>query len=61
VDDPVGLRGGLPETVEVVEIAAANLGTKGRDGLSRCVGAGEPDDLMAVVEKLGDDGGADVA
>ncbi len=61
VNHPVGLRGGLSQAVEVVEIAAANLGTEGRDGLSRGVRAGETDDLVAVVEKLGDDGGGDVA
>ena len=50
-----------PETVEVVEIAAADLGAEGGDGLSGCVRAGQADDLVAVVQQFGDDGGGDVA
>jgi hypothetical protein len=61
VDGPIGLGGGLREAVEVVEIATANLGPECRDGLSRGVGAGEADDIVAVVEKVGDHGGGDVA
>ena len=61
MDDAVGLSGGGRQTVEVVEIAAADLGAHGGNGLGRSVGAGEADDLVAVVEKLGNDGGGDVA
>ncbi len=31
------------------------------NGLGRSVGAGEADDLVAVVEQFGDDGGGDMA
>jgi hypothetical protein len=34
---------------------------KSHDGLSGCIGPGQADDLVAVVEKFGDDGGGDVA
>ena len=61
VDHAVGLGGGGLQTVEVVEIAAADLGAERGDGLGGGVGAGQADDLVAVVEKLGDDGGGDVA
>jgi len=61
MDDAVGLSGSGRQTVEVVEIAAANLGAHGGNGLGRSVGAGEADDLVAVVEKFGDDGGGDMA
>ena len=61
VDHAVGLSGGGPQTVEVVEIAAAHLGAERGDGLSGCIRAGQADDLVAVVEKFGDDGGGDVA
>ncbi len=61
MDDAVGLSGGDRQTVEVVEITAADLGSDGGNGLGGCVGAGEADDLVAGDEKLGDDGGGDMA
>jgi hypothetical protein len=61
MDDAVGLSGSGRQTVEVVEIAAEDLGADGGHGLGRRVGAGEPDDLVAVVEKFGDDGSGDMA
>ncbi len=61
VDDAVGLGGGGRQTVEVVEIAAAHLGAERRHGLGGGLRAGQADDLVAVVEQLGDDGGGDVA
>ena len=61
MDHAVGLGGGGLQTVEVVEIAAAHLGAEGGDGFCGGIGAGQADDLVAVVEKLGDDGGGDVA
>jgi hypothetical protein len=61
MDDAVGLSGSGRQTVEVVEIAAADLGAHGGNGLGRSVGAGEADDLVAVVEKFGDHGGGDMA
>ena len=53
-------RGGF-QPVEVIEIAAENLGAHRGDGLGGGVGAGKADDLVAVAEELGDDGGGDVA
>ncbi len=47
--------------VEVVEGAADDLGAGRGQGGGRGVGAGEPDDLVACVDELGDDGGADPA
>ena len=61
VDHAVGLGGGRAQAVEVVEIAATNLGAERGDGLSGCVRAGQADDLVAVAQKFGDDGGGDVA
>jgi hypothetical protein len=61
VDYAIGLSGGGPQTVEVVEISAAHLGAEHGDGLSGYFRAGQADDLVAVVEKFGDDGGGDVA
>ena len=61
VDDPVGRAGGGTQGLEVVEGAALRLGARRGEGISRGVGAGEPDDLMAGGDELGDDGGADPA
>ncbi len=57
----VGLGGRRRQTVEVVKIAAPDLGAHRSNCPRRSVGAGEAYDLMAVVEQLGDDGGGDVA
>ena len=61
VDDAVGRRGAGAQAVEVVEAAAVHLGARGGDRLGRGVGAGEADDLVAGIDELGDDGGADPA
>jgi hypothetical protein len=61
VDHAVGVAGGGLQHFEVIEIAAAHLGAEGGDGRSGCLGAREADDLMAVGEEFGDDGGGDVA
>jgi hypothetical protein len=59
VDDPVGRLGGGAQPVEVVEGPADHLGARGGEGGGRGAGAGEPDDLVARADELGDDGGAD--
>ena len=60
--DPSPLVSGAgPQTVQVIEIAAAHLGAERSDGLSGCIGAGQADDLVAVAQKFGDDGRGDVA
>ncbi len=61
MNDAVGLSGRGRQTVKVVEIAAADLGTHGGNGLGRGAGAGESDNPVAVVEKFGDDGTGDMA
>ena len=61
VDDPVGRGGGGAQALEVVEAAAVDLGAGRGERVGRGVGAGEPDDLVARVDQLGDDGGADPA
>jgi hypothetical protein len=61
VDHAVGTSRGSFQLVEVIEIAAENLGTHRGDGLGGGIGAGKAHDLMAVAEELGDDGGGDVA
>ena len=47
VDDAVGLGGRLVQAVEVVEVAAADLGAGGLERGGRAVGAGQADDLVA--------------
>ena len=61
VDDAVGVRRGLLQAVEVVEVAAPHLGAGRLELRGGLIGAGEADDLVARLEQLGDDGGADVA
>ncbi len=61
MDHAVGVSGAGPQTVEVVEVAAAHLGAARGDGLSGCIRAGQAHDLVVIVEKFGDDGGGDVA
>ena len=58
---PSASAAAVAQRVEVVEVAAENLGAHRGDGLGGGVGAGQADDLMAVAEELGDDGGGDVA
>ena len=61
VDDAVGRRGGVAQDVEVVEGSADDLRARRLQGVGGRVRAGEPDDLVARAEELGDDGGADPA
>ena len=61
VDHAVGLSSGGLETLDIVEVAAADLCTECGNGLSGPVGAGEADDLVAVGEQFGNGGGGDVA
>ena len=49
------------QAVEVVERAALHLGPGGGERRGRGIRAGEPDDLMARADELGNDGGADPA
>jgi AcrR family transcriptional regulator len=50
-----------PQTVEIVKRAAMDLGPGGGEGVSRGIRAGQPDDLMAGADELGNDSGADPA
>ena len=59
VDDAVGLLRAGAQAVEVVEGAAMDLGAGGGDGFGRGVRTGEAEDLVAGLDQLGDDGGAD--
>jgi hypothetical protein len=61
VDDPVGAGGSGAHGVQVVQVAAEHLGSGGGDRGGRVVGPGEPEDLMAHAEELGNDGRADPA
>ena len=61
VDHAVGRGGRVAQDVEVVERAALHLGAGRGERGGRGVRAGEPDDLMARADELGDDGGADPA
>jgi hypothetical protein len=56
VDHAVGFLGGGAQAVEVVEVAAPDLGAEAVDRCSRLAGAGEPEHLVASREQLGDDG-----
>ena len=60
VDDAVGRLGGRAQAVEVVQVAAPDLGARGLEGGGGAVGAGQADHLVAVSEQLGDERGADV-
>ena len=61
VDDAVGCRGGGPQAVEVVEVAAVRLGALGRQGGGGLVRAGQAGDVVPGFEEFGDDGGTDVS
>ncbi len=61
VDHAVRRGGRVPQAVEVVESAALHLRPGGGEGGGRGIRAGQPDDLMARADELGDDGGADPA
>jgi hypothetical protein len=56
VDDAVGGGGrAAAQAVEVVQIAAQNLGAQARDRCGRGIGPGETDNLLPGFEKLADD------
>ena len=58
---PSDVGSGTAQGVEVVERAAMHLRPGGGEGSGRGVRAGQPDDLMAGADELGNDGGADPA
>ena len=60
VDDAVGRPGGLAQPVEIVQVAAPDLGASGRERLGRAVRARQPHDLMPGLQQLGHDRRADV-
>jgi hypothetical protein len=59
VDDAVAQGRAGAQAVEVVQIAAQNVGAEARDRCGRGVRPGEADDLLSGFEKLGDDGRTD--
>ncbi len=59
VDDAIGLLRAGAQAVEVVEGTAMDLRACGGDGFGRGVRTREADDLVAGLDQLGDDGGAD--
>ena len=50
-----------PQAVEIIERAAVHLCPGRGEGGGRGIRAGQPDDLMARADELGNDGGADPA
>jgi hypothetical protein len=60
VNHAVGGRGGVVQTVEVVQVTPVSLGARGRQDGGGAVGAGEADHLVTVCQELRDEGGADV-
>jgi hypothetical protein len=61
VNDTVGRRRGPAQAVGVVEVASMDLGNKRDQFRGGLVGAGDADDLMARIDELGNEGGADVS
>ncbi len=59
VDDAVGRRRAAFQAVVIGEIAALDLGARGRERLSAGIRAREAEDLVACGEELVDDGRAD--
>ncbi len=60
VDDTVGRCGGVPQTVEVLEVAPPHVNTLGRQGGGRLVGAGQAGDLVPGLQEFADDSRTDV-
>ena len=58
---PSDAAAALPQGVEIVKGAAKHLRPGGGEDGGRGIRAGEPDYLMARVDELGNDGGADPA
>jgi hypothetical protein len=61
VDHAIRRGGRAPQGIEIVNGAAQHLGPCGGEGGGRGVRAGEPCYVMARVDELGNDGGADPA
>lgn len=61
VDHAVRADSRVAQGADVVQAPAHHLGSRGDERLGRGVRAGEPDDLVARVDELGNDGGADPA
>jgi hypothetical protein len=61
VDDSVGVGRGLHQAIGVVEISAQHFCASGGQLGGRLVRAGQADDGVSGFEKLGDDGGPDMA
>ena len=59
VDDAVGRSGRLAQAVEIVQVAAMNLGASVLQRRGGAVRTGQTDHLMAGSEQFGDDGGTD--
>jgi hypothetical protein len=59
VDDPVGLFGARAQDVDVLDVAAQDLGAGRDDLLSGRVRPGQAEDLVPLGEEFGDDGGSD--
>jgi hypothetical protein len=61
VDDAVAVERPGPQRAGVVQVAAQHLGAQVGDRLGGGVRAGQPEDLVACADELGDDGRADPA
>ena len=61
VNDAVGLSGGIPQAVEIIEIAASHLRPGGGERSRRCIRAGQPEHLMTCAQELRNNGGADLS
>ena len=57
---PSAGAGGLAQPVEIVQVAAPDVGAGSRERLGRAVGARQPHDLMPGLQQFGHDGRADV-
>jgi hypothetical protein len=58
VNHGIGRRGTAAQTLPVFELAAMYLGAAGRKGLGARIGTGKPQHLMARLDELGNEGGA---
>lgn len=61
VDDAVRFRSGLGQAVDVVEVAAVHLRPGCRERNGSLLGASQPDDMVASLNELGNQGGSDVS
>jgi hypothetical protein len=60
MDDSLGGPGRGVQSVDVVEVAAHNVGTPVGEAVGGIVGTGQSDDGMPVAEQFGEQSGADV-